>query len=371
MTDNTVTLVLLSGLLLGTWAGYVMHRSDFCIAGMFRDIFLFKSMFKLRILLLLVATGMLLFELSRLSGLLPLYPFPLIGSPSLANLIGGFLFGIGMVLAGGCVVGTLYKMGSGSIPALVAFIGLIIGSAIYAEYHPWWSSVIRKTTFWPGTVTVPQLLGITPVLPVILLAILSGWYFYRVHKMGGWVRTTFAEGALQQWQAAVLLALIGTLSYVTVGLPLGITTAYAKIAGYCESIVFSEHFGQLAYFRSVPLSYRHPLTGSSLIGGPGPAIDAIAVIQLPVIVGIVCGSAASAWMLNELKIYAKMPLRHYICAFIGGIIMGLASRMAPACNVWHLLGGLPILALQSILFVAGIIPGTWLGTLFLKKLVIR
>jgi len=51
--------------------------------------------------------------------------------------------------------------------------------------------------------------------------------------------------------------------------------------------------------------------------------------------------------------------------------MGVAARMAPACNVWHLLGGVPILAAQSILFVLGMVPGAWLGSRLLTRLVLR
>ncbi|MEJ2201296.1 MAG: YeeE/YedE thiosulfate transporter family protein, partial [Desulfuromonadaceae bacterium] len=97
-----------------------MHRSDFCMAGMFRDLFLFRDYSMLRVLLLLVLVSMVLFESFRLLGLLHL-PFPLFAPPCWANLIGGTLFGVGMVLAGGCVVGTLYRLGAGSLPSLMAF----------------------------------------------------------------------------------------------------------------------------------------------------------------------------------------------------------------------------------------------------------
>jgi hypothetical protein len=59
--------------------------------------------------------------------------------------------------------------------------------------------------------------------------------------------------------------------------------------------------------------------------------------------------------------HLSVPPRQLAWAFSGGVIMGLASRMAPTCNIWHLLGGLPILSLSSILFVAGLLPGAWLG----------
>ena len=48
----------LTSLVIGCAVGYVMHRSDFCMAGMFRDIFLFKRYFMLRILALTVKTGL-------------------------------------------------------------------------------------------------------------------------------------------------------------------------------------------------------------------------------------------------------------------------------------------------------------------------
>jgi len=76
-----MTPFLILGTILGLAAGFVMHRSDFCLAGTFRDLFLFRSLFKLRILLLLIITSMILFEFARLAGLL-IYPFPLLYSPS-------------------------------------------------------------------------------------------------------------------------------------------------------------------------------------------------------------------------------------------------------------------------------------------------
>lgn len=368
---DTIPFMLLTGLLLGLCTGFIMHRSDFCVAGMFRDLFLFKSVFKLRSLTLLVVCSMILFETARQLGLLPIYPFPLLGAPSLANVVGGILFGIGMVLAGGCVVGTLYKMGAGSVPSMVAFAGLLAGSALYAEIHPWWSSVIAMTTFQKGKKTIPQLLDIDPLPLVLITAAVAGFYFLNVYRQGGWVRPSYTEGALQPWKAAILLAVIGLLSYVLIGMPLGITTAYAKMAGYAESCMFSAHYQGLAFFKALPLNYRHPLTGMQLVGGPGATMDAIAVIQFPVIGGIILGSACSALLLREFKIYCTIPFQQYVSAATGGILMGLASRMTPACNVWHLFGGLPVLAIQSLLFLAGLLPGAWIGSLILSRFIVR
>ena len=191
-SDATVLIIAVVNLLIGVFAGLVMHRSDYCIAGMFRDFFLFRDRFMLRTLILLIVCSMVFFEITRHAGLLKYYPFPIIGSPSLTNFLGGIVFGIGMVLAGGCVVGTLYKMGGGSFLSALAFFGLIVGSGIYAEIHPHWALFAKKTSFWQGTVTLPQLLNIDPAFLVSATAIVSLLFFSRWRQHDGMVDAAFA-----------------------------------------------------------------------------------------------------------------------------------------------------------------------------------
>lgn len=371
MSSEAYAVIIPLSLLLGVVAGFIMHRSDYCLAGMFRDFFLFRQTFMLRQFGLLAVTSMVLFEGARHMGLLPLYPFPLFGSPSLANVAGGVAFGMGMVLAGGCVVGTLYKMGSGSFLSVLAFVGLIAGSTLYAEIHPWWSSFAQATTFFRGKVTVPQMLGVSPTPAVAGLGVGALYFFRRWWREGKWRRHSRAEGYLQPWQASLSLAVIGLLSSVLVGMPLGITTAYAKMGAYLESMAFRDHVQGLSYFQVPSLDYTFPITGERLMGGAGPSLDAIGAIQFPLIFGIICGGTVSALLLGEFKTYVRVPCRQQISAFSGGVIMGMASRMASGCNVWHLFGGVPIFAVQSLLFLLGLLPGAWLGSRILVRWVVK
>lgn len=371
MAGHAYLFTIFVSLALGLAAGAIMYRSDYCLAGMFRDLFLFRRADMLRTLVLLVVASMVLFEAARLFGLLPLYPFPLLYPPTAANVLGGFLFGVGMVLAGGCVVGTLYKMGAGSVPSAVTLGGLIAGSALYAEFHPQWKALIGATTFFKGRITVPQILGIEPTLPLLVLALAGGALLLHWGRQGKLRRASPATGYLQPWKAALLLAVIGLLSWYLIGMPLGITSSYAKIAGYLEGLFFPDHVLKSAYFQAMPLDCVQPLTGARLRGGGGPFLDAIAAIQFPLLAGIVLGSAIAAALVGELKFHFHVPYRQLVSAFAGGLIMGLASRMAPTCNVWHLLGGLPILAASSILFLTGLVPGAWAGSRLFTAWVIR
>ena len=371
MMESGAGITLFVSLVAGLAAGFVMHRSDFCLAGMVRDLFLFRSTFMLRIFALYLLVNMLLTEFSRELGLLPLFPYPLFGLPGLANVIGGALFGIGMVLAGGCVVGTLYRMGAGSILSLTAFAGLVTGSALYAEIHGWWKAVAGKMQFTAGKVTMAQMLGVNQAFMVLPLALLLLWAIRCWRKNGVLERRTAIEGYLQPWKAAILLALITWASALLIGMPLGITTCYAKMGAWLEMQLFPVHAAGVEYFKAMPLNYVNPLFRVAYQGGPGWKADGIAMIQFPLVAGIVFGSFISARLLGEFRIYARVPAVQYFSALLGGIIMGLAARMAPSCNVWHLLGGIPVLATQSILFVAGLLPGAWLGARVMSSIVLR
>lgn len=364
-------ITVIVSLAIGLGAGYVMHRSDFCLAGMVRDLFLFRSVFMLRIFALYLLVNMLLTEFSRELGLLQLFPYPLFGLPGLANVIGGTLFGIGMVLAGGCVVGTLYRMGAGSILSLTAFGGLVAGSALYAEIHGWWKTVAGSMQPGAGETTLARMLGVNQAVLILPLGLLLLWLVRCWRQKGHLQRRAAVKGYLQPWKAAILLAVITWASALLIGMPPGVTTCYAKMGAWLEMQLFPAHAAALEYFKAMPLDYANRLLGVAYRGGPGWGADGIAMIQFPLVAGIVLGSLASSTMLGEFRIRARVPAIQYFSALAGGVIMGIASRMAPACNVWHLLGGLPILATQSILFAVGLLPGAWLGSRIMTAVVLR
>ena len=361
----------LTSLLVGLVAGFVMHRSDFCLAGAFRDLFLFGDGRRLRALVLLVTVSAVAFELLRSLGGLPYYPFPWFAAPAATNLIGGGLFGIGMVLAGGCVVGVLYKAGAGNLPAWLAIGGLLAGSAGYAEFHPLWMQVAKASTWHDRAVTLPQLTGMAPGWWVAGAALLGGWCCWRWRRQGLWqAPAQQPEGYLPLWVTALVLAGIGLLSVLGTGMPMGVTTSYAKTAAFFEGLFAPDHVQQVAYFTAQPIRYSLPYGGPQLSGGAGPVLDVVALIQFPLIAGILLGAAFSAMLLGEFQLRWRLSWQQAGIVFSGGVIMALGSRMTPGCNVWHLLGGLPLLTLQSLLFLLGMLPGAWLGGRLLVRLTV-
>ena len=51
----------------------------------------------------------------------------------IANILGGFLFGLGIVLAGGCASGIVYRIGEGQLSALIAILGFFFGAVMTAD----------------------------------------------------------------------------------------------------------------------------------------------------------------------------------------------------------------------------------------------
>ena len=369
VTLYPVVTIILVGLFLGLCTGFVMHRSDYCMAGMFRDLFLFRSTAMIKTFVLFLAISLPLFELSSILGFLEL-PFPKYGTPSLSNLLGGLLFGIGMVMAGGCAVGTLYKMGSGSIASMVGFTGMILGSILFAFLYPSWSLFAKELKLPTAAITLPELLGLPPALLVAPLLLLMIWLLRHWFRRKEMFRPAVVDGYLQPWKAAAILALLSVCFVLLMGLPMGVTTSNAKFGGMLVKQFAPDIYESNWFFNIQSFSYQSPLGGERLIGGPGANLDAVALVQFPLIIGIVAGAAISAIGLGEWKLHLRLPWPQAVSALLGGAIMGLSSRMAPSCNLWHLYGGLPILGLESILFLSGMVAGSWIGALIMSRLIL-
>jgi uncharacterized membrane protein YedE/YeeE len=364
-------LAILGGsLVLGLVAGFFMHRSDFCLAGAFRDLFMFRSVNLLRPLVLAVTASAILFEAARIVGFLHFHPFPGFSQPAAVNLLGGFIFGVGMVLTGGCVVGVLYKLGGGSVLAGVGLLGLLVGSALYAEIHPYWLPLAKATRLHETAVTLPQLTGTAPVWWVAALAlpgVVCCCYWWR---RGAWRSEHKADGYIPLWLTALVIAGLSLMSLRLTGFPMGITTSYAKIASMVEAAIIPEHVASLNYFTAQPFHFTLPGMERELTGGGGPQFDLIAILQYPLLIGIILGALGSALVLREFRPRWRLPPRQVLLVFAGGVIMALGSRMSPGCNVGHLLGGLPVLTMQSLLFVTGLLPGAWLGSRVVQKVLV-
>ena len=114
--------------IFGIVFGMILQRSRFCFTAAFRDPILTGSTSLTRAVFLAISIGTIGFTAlsfgSVLSGGKPV-GMDSVEPLSILTILGGILFGVGMVIAGGCASGTLMRFGEGYQLQWVSFIFFI------------------------------------------------------------------------------------------------------------------------------------------------------------------------------------------------------------------------------------------------------
>lgn len=179
--------------IIGLGFGYVLQRSRFCFTASLRDpvltggtnltkaVIIALSLASLGYMALqMKATG---FGLEKLGteALPDVSKLPgHVRDVGVHTILGGFIFGIGAVIAGGCASGTLMRMGEGFVQQWIAFIFFVLGSVIGMALLPYMQDT--GILYQSVKVYLPKLLGgWVPAIIIqfgllFLLYILADWY---------------------------------------------------------------------------------------------------------------------------------------------------------------------------------------------------
>jgi uncharacterized protein len=128
--------------IFGLAFGFIVQRSRFCFVSAISNFFLFKD----RALLKGILFGLFIATIGFAIIMYRQIPDPSSGIPATAYVapfgwhlvLAGLVFGLGMMLAGGCILGTLYRIGEGAVASLVALLGIIVGMGALQHHWPWW-----------------------------------------------------------------------------------------------------------------------------------------------------------------------------------------------------------------------------------------
>lgn len=151
-------------LLFGIGFGIILQKSRFCFTAAFRDPILTRTSSLTNALLLSAAIGsagvavlnfIYLSQGKKLVGTDAVYPL------SFLTIAGGILFGIGMVIAGGCASGTLVRMGEGLKLNFISFFFFLIGAISGAGLMGYLDPLFQKGKI---TVFLPDKIGWIPSL---------------------------------------------------------------------------------------------------------------------------------------------------------------------------------------------------------------
>jgi uncharacterized membrane protein YedE/YeeE len=335
--------------------GFVAQRTHFCTMGAVADIANFGDWTRMRQWLL--AIGVAIVATSALAATGQIDPakslhatprFPLVG-----YVVGGLLFGFGMVLAGGCGSKTLVRVGGGSLKALVVFI--VLGLTAYITLRGA-LGVFRVNVIEPlGT-----RLDTTQDLPTLAAA-----------------ATGFAKPALQ-WALGLLIggALIAfalarrdfrrgdnLLAGFVIG---GVIAAIWYVSGHLGHLTehpetLEETFLATNSGRMESLSFVAPM--AHVLDWLMFFSDKSKVLTLGVVAvfGVVTGAAASALLARTFRWEGFGNTEDTANHLVGAVLMGFGGVTAMGCTVGQGLSGVSLLAAGSFIAIGAIIVGALLA----------
>lgn len=329
-------------LAIGAALGATLHRTGFGFASAYRRWIVGGETAAIRAQLLMLSVATVLFAPMLVAGSVFGRPVGGFVAPLGVNLVvGAFLFGIGMQLAGGCGSGTLYTTGGGNARMAIALVAFIAGSFVGSLHLPAWEQL--------------------PALPPVSLGEAWGWPLGVGLQLGGigalglWLRgrtTLRPETRWPGWShpllaGAILLAVLNALTLALAGQPWGITWAFAlwgaKLAQLLGWSADSSTFWAHGYGRAA-------LDGSILD-------DVTSVMDI----GLVLGAGVAAAIAGRFAPSLRMSLASLAAAVLGGLAMGYGARLAYGCNVGAFFSGVASTSLHGWVWIIAALPGCWVG----------
>jgi len=97
------------------------------------------------------------------------------------QISGGFLFGLGYLVAGYCPGTAVAGLAGGRIDAFVTMLGMIAGSLVFAVIYPAIENFYLSSEM--GTATLPMILGVSHWVVLFFLAVMAGLMFYFMERL--------------------------------------------------------------------------------------------------------------------------------------------------------------------------------------------
>jgi uncharacterized protein len=270
-------------------------------------------------------------------------------------VVGAFLFGVGMQIAGGCVSGTLYTAGGGSVRMWITLVSAVAGATLAAVADPLWGH-------WPTApgVSVLATLGLWPALGLHLAGFgLVYLWLVRAERLrhgsvepisggNGELTPTWLAGPWPYAWAALALALLNFATLIVAGRPWGVTQAFAlwgskavEAAGLSDPVFWP--------------FWEDPTRVEAMIRPL--AADATTVMNLAVMAGALVAALLAGKFAPTLRIAAGALAG----SVIGGLMIGFGAIVATGCNISAFFSGIASGSLHGWLWIAAAIPGMWLG----------
>lgn len=343
--------VVWSSFALALVLGAVMHRTDFCTMGAVADIVNMGEWTRMRMWVCSIGVAIIGTQFLAAVGLMDPGKSIYTGANFtwLSYLLGGLLFGFGMVLASGCGSKTLIRLGAGSLKSLVVFLALGLGAYMTLKGI---TAVLRvnaidsvATQLAPGQdlprliaggdasslATIRTVLGLTIGGALIAWAFASREFRRPLQVVGGIVPGLVIVAV---WYVS------GHVGYVPEH-PDTLEEAFvATNSGRVESLSF---VSPIAYTLELFLFWSD---ASRLV-----------TVGIASVLGMIAGSLVSALLTRQFRWEGFRSTEDTANHLVGGLLMGVGGVTALGCTIGQGLSGMSTLAIGSFVALAAIIAG--------------
>lgn len=353
MTElQTTTQQVLWGFFIGAFAlGWISQRTHFCTMGAIADVVNMQDWTRARQWLLAIGVAMIGFAgLSTLGLIDP--SKTLYASPKwywLSTLVGGLMFGYGMVIASGCGNKTLVRIGSGNLKSVVVF--LVMGLSAFATLKGI-TAVLRVNTV--DTVALDMSGGAHLGTWV---SALSGLPANQAFTLTGFVLGSLLLLAVLRhadfWSFENLLASLGVGALVT---------AVWWVSGHIGFI--PEHPETLEAVYVGTASTR--IEAFSFVAPVAHSLDwlifysdksKVLTAGVMAVVGVISGSAVSSLLNRSFRWEGFANVQDLASHLLGAMLMGVGGVTALGCTIGQGLSGLSTLSLNAVVATAAIVTG--------------
>lgn len=335
------------GLLIGICFGFIVYRTNFCTMGSISDILSFGDWNRFRAWLLAIAVaifGVWILESAGIADMtLSMYQTPALAWG--ANVVGGLMFGFGMVFSGGCISRNLVRAGGGDLRSIVVLLitGIFAYMTIGGLLGP-----LRVALFTPLTTDLTE----AGIDDQSIGAILSG-----LTGMGVETATTIVVVVVV---VALALFCFSSSAFRTSGrnLAAGVGIGLCVVAGWALTGLAYDEFADNPVL--ISLSFVRP-TGDTIdylmrytaLGAPGFGVVSLA--------GALIGGLLGALSMGRLRLTTFADQQDSVRNMFGAMLMGIGGVLALGCTVGQALTGISTLAVGSLITFIFIVIGGAIG----------
>lgn len=343
MELSNVHNVALWGFLAAVAFGAIANKTNFCTMGAVSDWVNMEDKNRLRAWFLAIGVAIIGTQLLQAWGFIDLGQSIYLTANFgwLGHALGGFLFGVGMTLSGGCGQRTLVRVGSGNLKSLVVM--LLMGITAYMTLRgllaPVRINVIEATNLDLAARNLSS-----QGLPTLIQSI-----------------TGIADMQTARWAVAAIVGLGFTLyalasrDFLTSykNLFAGFSVGLLVVAGwYITGKIGFDEFEpvRLESFTFVApvgenVNYLMTYTGSTINFG------------VAAVLGVIAGSFLYAVLSGTFRIETFSTREDMVNHVVGGVLMGFGGVIALGCTIGQGVTGMSTLALGSVITLFTIIFG--------------